>query len=132
MERANHIIYVCDERCRGYIRYNNGTLIRKNHYNNRDKNAYFKYKIFERSNDTLDIDHGIIGGDLLFFQLVKNYRQQYSLISEENKINFCDFTVLAEGKTRRFSCEQFKIFAHIADCISCHNIFKGDSEKEEI
>ncbi len=122
----------CDERCKGNIIYNNGTVVRENHYKNKDKNAYFKYKLFERSKVFLDIDHGIIGGDLLFSQLVKNYRQQYRCMKQGHGIKFYDFRVQAEGKTRHFSCEQFKIFAHIADCISCHNIFKADAETEEV
>lgn len=63
----------------------------------------------------------------MFFKLIENYRNKYSeLNNNEPPVDFID------KFNRHFSCEQFKIFAYIADCIACHNIWKAPEGSEEL
>ncbi len=124
----------CNKSCKGYIRFNNGVEIRSSHYKNKLKNDYFRYKLFNFKNEDavgIVIDHGIAGGDLLFNRLVDNYRLAYKKMANKKNSDshkFCDFIY----KRKHFACEQFKLFAYIADCISSHNIFKSSLENEEL
>jgi len=114
---------ICNNQCNGYIYLSNGKIVEKNHYSNRIKNNYFKYIIFERNH----MEHGISGADYLFFKLAENYRNKCNELA--NRADSVDFI---DEFNRRFHCEQFKIFAYIADCIACHNIWKAPEGSEEL
>lgn len=60
------------------------------------------------------LDHGILGGYMLFNNLVKNYVNK--MANEPNKTEFI-------VDDRHCSIEQISLFAYMADCIVSHNIF---------
>lgn len=113
----------CSKQCKGYIYFSNGTVVEKNHYSSKIKNNYFEYILFEHNKK----EHGISGADYLFYKLVKNYRNKSAQLP--NRMNSVDFI---DNFNRRFYCEQFKIFAYIADCIASHNVWKAPKNSEEL
>lgn len=110
-----------------YDRINNGFDIKIEYANNSIdcrkkvilKNSNFykstieKYYVY-RKNEMGVFDHGILGGYMLFDNLVKNYVNKMA-----NKANKTEFIV----DDRRCSIEQISLFAYMADCIVSHNIF---------
>lgn len=110
-----------------YDRINNGFNIKIEYANNSIdcrkkvilKNSNFykstieKYYVY-RKNEMGVFDHGILGGYMLFDNLVKNYVNKMA-----NKANKTEFIV----DDRRCSIEQISLFAYMADCIVSHNIF---------
>ena len=59
--------------------------------------------------------------------MVKNHLKNY-----EKSLKYGSFECFENYSDRRFSCEQFKIFAYVADCIAAHNIFRGEENEESI
>lgn len=112
----------CYNLCKGCIEFNNNIKIKKSWCGINIKENYFKYRIKEFG----CIDHGIAGADMLYSNLIDNYIEKYK---SDNGICFMEFT---DDKDRSFSCEQFKIFAYISDCIACHNIYKADKERIDL
>ncbi len=103
--------------CRGMLKYNNGIIIKSQRYNYSDKENYFRYRLMEMNT----LDHGIVGADKLFSSLVENYRKEYNEnISDGGCENFHN------NQDRHFCCEQFKVFAYIANCIAAHNMFMSN------
>lgn len=107
---------------RGYIKYNNGTIIRQPWYDNMTKENYFAFRLFNMRK----FDHGIVGADKLFSELIENYKSEF--LNNKDRGRFCGFF---NRKNLYFSCEEFKIFAYIANSIAAHNVFMAD-ENEEI
>ncbi len=113
----------CTRVCKGVIAFSNGINISKSHYLNKTKNNYFKYIIYERKH----MDHGISGADYMYFKMVENYRKKSLTLKQwQRPTDFID------NNNRCFNCEQFKIFAYIADCIACHNIWKAPKNLENL
>ena len=86
---------------------------------------YFNYRIdFGKS-----VDHGILGGFIMYDRLKKNYDIAWRefLNNEDNSINNCyEFFVYKE---RNWRIEHLDHFAIIADSIIAHNIWFSDDEK---
>lgn len=123
IQRTTRINDDCTRMCEGAIAFSNGTNINQSHYSNKTKNNYLKYIMFEHKH----IDHGISGADYMYFRLVENYRKKSSTLQPwESPMNFID------NNYRHFNCEQFKVFAYIADCIACHNIWKAPKNSENL
>ena len=106
------------------IKFKNGLSVSKSWYSQNVKTNYFKYRLSGMNK----LDHGIVGADLLFSKLVKNYKRKF----EENKetkeeIDFDKF----ENSGRIFCSEQFRIFAYIADCVAAHNVYMADEDKRQ-
>jgi len=104
----------CEFPCRNNLKMSNGTTIDGNWYGYILKSNYFKYRIEQHHT----LDHGIIGADKLYSDLLSNYKSAYNS-SKDRYNNYSNFTY----QNRAFSCEQFPVFAYIADCISCHNMY---------
>lgn len=111
----------CRRECRGEIRFNNGTIIRRSWYNSVTKDKYFRYRLLHMKK----LDHGIVGADKLFSDLIENYYNQFA-----NNKSRGQFNAFENNQQRHFSCEHFKIFAYIADCIAAHNVFKAEDTDE--
>lgn len=103
---------------RNSIEFTDGTVIRRPWYNHRLKNNYFLYRLLEMN----VIDHGIIGGDIFFSKMKKNYDQRNQFGTDE----FWDY------RGNYFCIEQRNVFAYIADCIISHNIFIANNETEKL
>lgn len=86
------------------------------------KSTIEKYYVY-RKNEMGVFDHGILGGYMLFDNLVKNYVNK--MASEPNKTEFI-------VDDRRCSIEQISLFAYMADCIASHNIFFPNQSYEGI
>lgn len=73
------------------------------------------------------MDHGIAGGDSLYGGLIENYNREY----RQNRISGT-YERFLNTQGREFCCEQFKVFAYIANCVTAHNIFmaEGDEAKK--
>lgn len=84
----------------------------------RNKSQFFKStveKYYEYRKEVCDkYDHGILGGFMLFNNLVKNY-----VTIMENE---CDKTYFIYND-KEFRIEQIPLFSYLADCIVSHNIF---------
>lgn len=79
---------------------------------------YFYYRI----NKWKLLDHGIVGGDMLFSKLLINYVNEYRKTYKENT-NGCDFHDFINGAGMHFHIEQFEVFRYIASCVAAHNIY---------
>lgn len=77
------------------------------------KSTIEKYYVY-RKNEMGVFDHGILGGYMLFDNLVKNYVNK--MANEPNKTKFDVYNM-------SYSIEQISLFAYMADCIVSHNIF---------
>lgn len=89
-------------------------------YTNGVISRYFAYRLC--GENIAKIDHGIAGGYLFFDKLIKNYIKNYvNLFHYYDFYQFCDF--YDSYSDRQFNIEQFTIFAYVADCIICHNIW---------
>lgn len=110
----------CRRMCKGGLQYNNGTRIRRCWYTFGLKERYFRYRLFEMSK----LDHGIVGADKFFSDMVETYYKNF-----EEKLDYGNFECFENSMYRRFSCEQFKVFAYIADCIAAHNIFREEDSE---
>lgn len=77
------------------------------------KSTIEKYYVY-RKNEMGAFDHGILGGYMLFDNLVKNYVNK--MANEPNKTKF-------DVDNMSYSIEQISLFAYMADCIVSHNIF---------
>lgn len=107
------------------IEYTNGTIIKRPRYSEETKNNYFYYRLYEMQ----ALDHGIVGADELFSKLVINYVKEYRVMASRDffRDTFYEFH---NDRGLHFSCEQFKIFAYIADCIASHNMYKAEDNEE--
>ncbi len=85
-------------------------VIDKSHFLKSTIEKYYKYRLEEMGK----YDHGILGGFMLFNNLVKNYITKMQ--GEQNKTYF-----IKDSKI--FRIEQITLFSYIADCIVAHNIF---------
>ena len=94
------------------------TLKNSNFY----KSTIEKYYVY-RKNEMGVFDHGILGGYMLFDNLVKNYVNKMA-----NKPNKTKFDV----DNMSYSIEQISLFAYMADCIVSHNIFFPNQSYEGI
>lgn len=117
----NHMSY--GRICKGNLLYSNGTQISRCWYSVSIKERYFRYRLLHRGK----LDHGIVGADKFFSDMVENYRKNF-----ERSLTYGTFEYFVNCNDRCFCCEQFKIFAHVADCIAAHNIFKGEESEESI
>lgn len=108
----------CGNICKGFLQYNNGIKIKKGWYSSRVKENYFWYRLLARGK----LDHGIVGADKFFSDMVQIYYRNYEEELEEGT-----FQHFRNTKNRIFSCEHFKVWAYIADCIAAHNIFKAEN-----
>lgn len=77
------------------------------------KSTIEKYYVY-RKNEMGVFDHGILGGYMLFDNLVKNYVNKMA-----NKLNKTEFII----DNMSYLIEQISLFAYMADCIVSHNIF---------
>lgn len=94
------------------------TLKNSNFY----KSTIEKYYVY-RKNEMGVFDHGILGGYMLFDNLVKNYVNKMA-----NKPNKTEF--IADNMS--YLIEQISLFAYMADCIASHNIFFPNQSYEGI
>lgn len=122
--------------CRkNYVKFNNGRACKIYHSLGIYKDDYFAYRYFEGEVDKNTnelkhlIDHGIVGADML----KKGFCTDYINNFERTREMFPDtkFYTFQNESNRRFCCEQFKIFAYLADCIACHNIWKCEEDDEK-
>jgi len=111
----------CNHSCRGTLKYSNGTIIKRPWYNYSIRDNYFKYRLMTMNT----LDHGIVGADQLFSGLIDNYRKEFN----ENLRDGC-YENFHNNQNRYFCCEQFKVFAYIANCIAAHNVFMSPNKEE--
>lgn len=123
-------------KCRkNFVKFNNGRSCKITHPLGICKGDYFAYRYFEGEVDKNTnkrkhlIDHGIVGADML----TKGFCNDYINNFEKTREMFPDtkFHSFQNESNRRFCCEQFKIFAYLADCIACHNIWKCEEDDEK-
>ena len=88
---------------------------------------YFSYGLHELQPPVYN--HGIIGGYLLFDRLLKGYASAYMHSHPNQTEDYPDIKDFS-WRGKAFSIEQIPLFAHIADCIIAHNIWKADAAAE--
>lgn len=92
-----------------------------NIYSKEQAEIYLKYRAETKSKDNKGkIDHGIVGGLMLFDRLIKNYNEAYNNVSKDNKDidkNNFDYHEL------HFSKNNNKLYAKVSDAIIAHNIW---------
>lgn len=114
----------CERKCPrlGGVLFSNQTKVKNGWYCPLIIERYFRYRL--RKMDTFD--HGIVGADKFYSDLINNYKSEF----ENNRIkgSFCSFL---NRENKHFSCEQFKVFAYIANCIAAHNVFMAEGEKKQ-
>jgi len=87
-------------------------------------NKYFKYIKKSR----LRLDHGIIGGLLLYDRLVKNFEANFKKAKKvKTDISEMGFEYLG----LQWSKNDFKLYAQSADSIVAHNIWLANKEKDK-
>ena len=74
-------------------------------------------------------NHGIIGGYLLFDRLLKVYESAYRHRYPEHGEEYAGIESF-EWSGKHFCIEQIPVFAHIADCVISHNVWKADASAE--
>lgn len=74
-------------------------------------------------------NHGIIGGYLLFDRFLKVYESAYRHRYPEHGEEYTGIESF-EWNGKHFYIEQIPVFAHIADCIISHNVWKADDASE--
>jgi len=76
------------------------------------------------------IDHGIIGGMLLFDRFIELYQKKYfdNINLDFNKRYHSNFTYFMCDDYHEACIEQFPLFAYLADCIVSHNVFLPTEE----
>lgn len=124
---ANRSCLSCRRTCKGHLLYSNGTKITKCWYSGGVKERYFRYRLLHGGKIGGKLDHGIVGSDKFYSDMVKNYLENY-----EKRLKYGSIERFENYSDRCFSCEQFKIFAYVADCIAAHNIFRGEENEESI
>jgi len=91
---------------------------------------YFSYGIHELKKPIYN--HGIIGGYLFYDRMLKSYLSAYENLQPCISDRENPYPGLGEfiwnGKS--FSAGQIPLFAHIADCIIAHNVWKADEASE--
>lgn len=99
-----------------------------------DISRYFVYRLLYGNNGVGCIDHGIAGGMLFFDRIIKNYAKAYLKAKRYN--GYADISYFRNPNDfnyyLRFSFNQLKIFAYIADCIINHNVWKADINNKNI
>lgn len=95
-----------------------------NIYSKEQVEIYLKYRAETKSKDNKGkIDHGIVGGLMLFDRLIKNYNEAneaYNNVSKDNKdIDQDDF----DYHGLHFSQNNNKLYAKVSDAIIAHNIW---------
>ena len=80
------------------------------------------------------VDHGIAGGVVFYDLIIKNYLHEFrEKKKRDSNINIEEFTIRnILTNDLRVGLDQTVLFSYIADCIIKHNIWKADSETEEI
>lgn len=108
-------------------------------YSCRDIEEYSKQRARGRDNSKGKVDHGIVGGLMLYDKLVKQF-----YIARKKRLkgyNEDDFYIWAHGKKLHLSKSHFKEYAKVSDAIIAHNIFKDtlikcydndETKKEEL
>lgn len=91
-------------------------------YNNDIVNNYFYYRFDNRK----VIDHGILGGYLLFDRLSKNYWKAHKKYNANNVIE-ADTVNNFELKGRAWRINHIDHFAYVCDAILAHNIWTSDN-----
>ena len=74
-------------------------------------------------------NHGIIGGYLLFDRLLKVYESAYRHRYPEHGEEYAGIESF-EWSGKHFCIEQIPVFAHIADCVISHNVWKANDASE--
>lgn len=90
--------------------YDTQIVVKKSQFYKSTAEKYYKYRIEEMGK----YDHGILGGYMLFNNLVHNYI--IKMQEEENKAYFIK-------NSKIFRIDQLTLFSYISDCIVNHNIF---------
>lgn len=85
-------------------------------FNNQIVKSYFKYKLQEFK----ELDHGIIGGILLYDRMRKNYEIAYQ---RHNDLHLNAIKEVFEFKGLLWSECQYDYFAQVADTIIAHNMW---------
>ena len=88
---------------------------------------YFSYGIHRLSPPCYN--HGIIGGYLLFDRFLKVYESAYIHRYPEHGEEYTGIESF-EWSGKHFYIEQIPVFAHIADCIISHNVWKANDVSE--
>ncbi len=108
-------------------------------YTSRDIEEYSKQRARGRENSEGKVDHGIVGGLMLYDKLVKQF-----YIARRKRLegyNKDDFYIWSHGKKLHLSKSHFKEYAKVSDAIIAHNIFKDtlikcyendETKKEEL
>ncbi len=106
----------------GGVLFSNQTKVKNGWYCPLIIERYFRYRLRKM----YTFDHGIVGADKFYSDLINNYKSEF----ENNRIkgSFCSFL---NRENKHFSCEQFKVFAYIANCIAAHNVFMAEGEKKQ-
>lgn len=120
--RENKNYNFCGRTCKGNLQFNNGTKISQCWYTYDLKERYFRYRLLKSGK----LDHGIVGADKFFSDMVKMYWKNF-----EEDLEYGTFECFQNTKFRTFSCEQFKVWAYIADCIASHNIFQAEDNEND-
>ena len=108
-------------------------------FNEADIARYFAYRLidFDGSRKHCHIDHGIIGGYLLFDRIIKEYIKAIESsdeweINKEKLIAYRIEEMRGHGfKMSRFSLDLIAKYLTVADAIMVHNIWVSDKATEE-
>lgn len=94
------------------VQFSNEKLITKPFYSYRTINNYFRYRLFEMGK----LDHGILGGERFYRELVEMYfKDRYS----------------SNGQVK-FYYDQIRVWKYIRNCIQAHNIYKASDSSRNI
>lgn len=94
------------------VKFSNGMLIIRPVYSYRTINNYFRYRLFEMGK----LDHGILGGERFYRELVEIYiKDRYS----------------SNGQVK-FHYDQKRLWKYIRNCIQAHNIYKASESSRDI
>ena len=80
--------------------------------------------------DFITMDYGaVVGGYLLFDRLLKVYESAYRHRYPEHGEEYAGIESF-EWSGKHFCIEQIPVFAHIADCVISHNVWKANDASE--
>ncbi len=105
---------ICNLKCEHSILFSNEIMVEGMQMNQKEKEAYFQHNINQRNR----LEHGIVGGDVLYSKLILNYFYNYKISWKNGERKDC-FEGFYSGGVH-FYCEQFKIYSYIANCLSAH------------
>ena len=119
------MIYASLRQNQRHVQFNNGII--KSGYSNSSLLLAKYFSLFVNDENNSFYNHGIIGGQIFFDKMIKNYLQAYHKACLARPVNFGDFYF----KDKHFCLDQFRIFTYITDSIMAHNVWVANDDNRE-